>query len=76
MLREAIPEEHIPAYLGGSCTYVKGCISGLGGTGDKACDGQEAKARDLREAGELLDRGAGADEVTAWALGQRKLAPE
>ena len=58
------------------CEAQRGRHSDASAAGDKACDGQEAMARDLREAGELLDRGAGADEVTAWALGQRKLAPE
>jgi len=49
MLREVIPEKHIPAILGGNCECKIGCVSGPAGSGSEESDNQAKMMKDLKE---------------------------
>jgi hypothetical protein len=49
MLKEVIPERHIPRILGGDCDCEFGCVSGPAGSGSKESDNQAKMMKDLKE---------------------------
>jgi len=62
MLREVIPEEHIPKFLGGSCQCEKGCVSGPLGSGEEPSDNQQVMMDDLNEIRDFFSRNAGRED--------------
>jgi len=49
ILKEAIPEEHIPRFLGGNCDCRVGCVSGPAGSGSNPSDYQAKMLKDLND---------------------------
>ena len=89
MLKEVIPEEHIPRLVASQmdrsadvgCKCVRGCVSGPLGSGDQPSDNQEKMMKDLREIRALIKEkkeGLGIHKtIREWATAPqtKELAP-